>query len=137
MPHMPLNRDFLVSLVSSALLFALAAPLGAAQPDAGALELYKARLLQTGSRLRTYPEEAYAQKLEGTAVVTLGVDAKGRLTRLTLEKSSGHRVLDEHAIGMLEKAVPAVEVPINLRNIAFTIQVVVVFAMPAPPSKVG
>ena len=70
-------------------------------------------------------------------MVTLGVDAKGKLTRLTLEKSSGHRVLDEHAIGMLEKAVPAVEVPINLRNIAFTIQVVVVFAMPAPPGKVG
>ncbi len=101
-----------------------------AEPDRSAIELYGIRLLQSGSRLRNYPEEAYREKLAGTAVVGLAIDADGRLERQALLRSAGHAVLDEHAMAMLAKAVPATEIPANLRNTAFTIQVTVVFALP-------
>ena len=102
----------------------------AVEPDASALELYGIRLIQTGSRLRNYPEEALRDKLSGTAVVALAIGADGKLGRQTLLRSAGHAVLDEHAMAMLVKAVPETEIPANLRNTAFTIQVSVVFALP-------
>ena len=105
-------------------------PAAGAEPDRIALELYGIRLLQTGSRLRNYPEEAFREKLEGTAVVALAIGADGKLDRQMLLRSAGHAVLDEHAMAMLSRAVPATEIPANLRNTAFTIQVSVVFALP-------
>lgn len=101
-----------------------------AEPDRTSLELYGIRLLQTGSRLRSYPEAAYRDKLSGTAVIVLLIDAAGRLDRQQLLRSSGHTVLDEHAMAMLARAVPVTEIPSNLNDTAFTIQVSVVFALP-------
>lgn len=120
------------SLIASLVLACLLLPLAAAgaEPDRSALELYGIRLLQTGSRLRNYPEEAFREKLAGTAVVALAIGADGKLDRQTLLRSAGHAVLDEHAMAMLARAVPATEIPTNLRNTAFTIQVSVVFALP-------
>ena len=105
-------------------------PAAGAEPDASALELYGIRLIQTGSRLRNYPEEAFREKLSGTAVVALAIGADGKLAQQTLLRSAGHAVLDEHSMAMLAKAVPDTEIPANLRNTAFTIQVSVVFALP-------
>lgn len=105
--------------------------------DPAAIELYKARLLQTGARLRAYPAEAYAQQLSGTVLLTISVSADGQLTRNVLAQSSGHRILDEHALALIEKAVPATQLPLGLRDTAFTIQVAVVFALPRVPDKLG
>ena len=119
--------------ITASLVLACLLQLGAAagaEPDRSALELYGIRLLQTGSRLRNYPEEAFREKLSGTAVVALAIGADGKLDRQLLLRSAGHAVLDDHAMAMLARAVPATEIPTNLRNTAFTIQVSVVFAFP-------
>ena len=108
----------------------LCSPAGSAEPDRSALELYGLRLLQTGSRLRSYPQEAVRDQLSGTAVVELSLDAQGRLERQRLVRSSGHATLDSHALAMLARAVPETEIPTTLGNTAFTIQVAVVFALP-------
>ncbi|OFZ98567.1 MAG: hypothetical protein A3H35_18990 [Betaproteobacteria bacterium RIFCSPLOWO2_02_FULL_62_17] len=120
-------------LRTASLVVACLLPLGTAagaEADRSALELYGIRLLQTGSRLRNYPEEAFREKLSGTAVVALAIGADGKLDRQLLLRSAGHAVLDDHAMAMLARAVPATEIPTNLRNTAFTIQVSVVFALP-------
>jgi protein TonB len=120
-------------LIVARLALVLIFPLGpvlAAEPDPAALELYGIRLLQSGSRLRSYPEEAVRDKLSGTAVISLSLGANGQLSRQQLQKSSGHTVLDEHAMAMLSRAVPVTEIPTNLTGTAFTIQVSVVFALP-------
>ena len=117
------------ALLALACLLQFGAAAGA-EPDRSALELYGIRLLQTGSRLRIYPQEAFRQKLEGTAVVTLAIAADGKLDRQVLLRSTGHAVLDDHAMAMLARAVPATEIPANLKDTAFTIQVSVVFALP-------
>ncbi len=122
-----LNR--VIALLAFACLLQFGPAVGA-EPDSSALELYGIRLLQTGSRLRNYPEEAFREKLAGTAIVALAVGVNGNLERQTLLQSTGHRILDEHAMAMLAKAVPATEIPANLRTTAFTIQVSVVFALP-------
>lgn len=122
-----------VGLPVAALAFACVlhfGPAAGAEPDPVALELYGIRLVQTGSRLRNYPEEAFREKLSGTSSITLAVGANGTLERQTLLRSAGHTILDQHAMAMLARAVPVTEIPANLRNTAFTIQVSVVFALP-------
>lgn len=57
-----------------------------------------------GARLRTrvappphYPSLALRRKLEGTVTLRVLVAADGRASEVTIERSSGHRVLDEAA----------------------------------------
>ena len=118
------------ALVLVLVLACLLPPAAAAEPDRSALELYGIRLLQTGSRLRSYPEEAFREKLSGSAIVELSIGTDGKLDRQMLRRSTGHALLDEHAMAMLAKAVPSTAIPANLRDTAFTIQVTVVFALP-------
>jgi TonB family protein len=132
---LPAARAWIAAMLALAACLAQS-PAAMAQDD-GAIELYKARLLQTGSRLRAYPAEAYTQKLSGTVLLTVSISAKGQLARNQLAKSSGHRILDEHALALIEKAVPVTELPPGLRDLAFTIQVAVVFALPPTQDKLG
>lgn len=95
-----------------------------------ALELYQYRLLQAGTRLRGYPQEALAMRLEGQATILLHIDPRGVLARSTVIQSSGHRVLDQYALALLASAVPLTEIPSALQNRRFAVRVVVAFALP-------
>jgi protein TonB len=97
-----------------------------------ALELYRARLLQVGRKLGSYPQEAVARRLEGTAQVMVTIAADGTLKQHELVRSSGHGALDAHALAMVEKAVPLTEIPSALKNSQFDVLVVFVFALPRP-----
>lgn len=101
-----------------------------AQEEYSALELYQYRLLQTGARLRSYPPEAVAQRLEGTASVELIIAGNGTLTRATLTGSSGYVLLDAHALDLLAQAVPLTQTPSALQNRRFAVRVVIAFRLP-------
>ncbi|MBI4293474.1 MAG: TonB family protein [Betaproteobacteria bacterium] len=126
-----MRRLLLRALVASLLLSSVAA---AQDPDpeaiAAALQLYQYRLLQAGTKLRGYPPEAVNARLEGSASVSLHISAAGALTRRAVIQSSGHRVLDEHALALLEEAVPLTEIPLALHNRAFIVRIVVAFVLP-------
>ncbi|MBI2315476.1 MAG: TonB family protein [Betaproteobacteria bacterium] len=117
-----------------ALLAAPFLPLGAQAQEgderAAALELYRYRLLRAGTRLRGYPQEALALRLEGQTGVLLHINGQGALARSTVTRSSGHRILDEHALALLAAAVPLTEIPTALQNTDFAVRVVVAFALP-------
>jgi protein TonB len=46
----------------------------------------------------SYRAQARAQKLEGTVLLIVAVDADGRVTSASLEQSCGHAVLDHAAL---------------------------------------
>ncbi|MFW6050747.1 MAG: energy transducer TonB family protein [Myxococcota bacterium] len=52
---------------------------------------------------REYPLAARRRNLQGVAKVAIFVDAEGRITRVTLEKSSGHGLLDEAAVAAITR----------------------------------
>lgn len=99
-----------------------------------ALELYRYRLLQSGTRLRAYPPEALEQELEGTVSAELIIAGDGTLRSVTLLSSSGHAVLDQGALDLLARAVPLTEIPSTLQNKAFAIRIAIVFRLPVVPS---
>lgn len=123
-------RRALVLALLAAPLFPFAALAQEAEERAAALELYRYRLLRAGTRLRGYPQEALAQRLEGQTSVLLNIDGQGALARSTVTRSSGHRILDEHALALLAAAVPLTEIPAALQNKSFVVRVVVAFSLP-------
>jgi protein TonB len=136
-------RGLIAALLACIALAMPARAAGQEEARQAALQLYSLRLIQTGAKLKAYPEEAVRQDLTGNAVVSVEIDESGRLLRQTLVKSSGHAILDEHALAMLERAVPQTPVPFGLQNTAFRLLVTVAFVIPPrfqipfPPSSMA
>lgn len=55
------------------------------------------------NRAPDYPRRARAARMEGTAEVRVRVNAKGRVERAELVKSSGHTLLDDEAIKTVKR----------------------------------
>lgn len=73
------------------------------EPDKETLERrYFRQVKQYVTRAFTYPEEARARGLEGRVEIELVVDERGRVQSVKMLKSSGHRLLDEHALAVAE-----------------------------------
>jgi protein TonB len=123
-------RRLLLRALSASLLLSVSAAAQDAEAIGAALELYQYRLLQAGTRLRGYPPEALNSRLEGSTTVSVHISAEGALTHQAVIQSSGHRVLDEHALGLLALAVPLTEIPRALQNRAFVVRIVVAFVLP-------
>lgn len=80
------------------------------------LSSYQAKLAARLRRFRTYPAEAAARELTGTAVVTFTVNAGGAVTRASLAQSSGAAILDQAALAMVKRASPFPPIPAGLGN---------------------
>jgi protein TonB len=55
---------------------------------------------------KEYPRAARLRRIQGTAIVRLGVLADGRLAALSLARSSGHAILDDASLDMVRRAAP-------------------------------
>lgn len=62
-----------------------------------------------------YPEAARG-KLYGSLVVYLEINAEGKLERAEIQRSSGHKVLDQAALRILRMASPFAPFPDNLKS---------------------
>ena len=106
-------------------------------PEAGQraeIAKFRSRLAADVQRFRgPYPPAAREKGLEGSAVVSVAVDAESRVT-CTLKKSSGHEILDERALAVVRYAASNVPMPPGLRGIAFSTEIRLHFAL-KPPSK--
>ncbi len=95
-----------------------------------ALELYSARLLQTAMQHRGYPARALEQRLSGVADIEITIGADGKLQQKSLAGGTHHRVLDEHALQLIEQAVPITAIPSALSGHAFRVKISVNYAIP-------
>jgi len=80
-------------------------------------------------RYQKYPPVAQRRGWEGTAEVLLQIAADGKVTSITLGKSSGRSVLDEEALNMVRKASPLPPAPQDLRGRELTVTVPIVFKL--------
>jgi periplasmic protein TonB len=80
-------------------------------------------------RYQKYPPLAQRRGWEGTAEVLLQIAADGKVSRITLGKSSGRSVLDDEALNMVRRAAPLPQAPQNLRGRELTVTVPIVFKL--------
>ena len=62
-----------------------------------------------------YPEEAKARRLYGSLQLTVAIKADGEVESVEINRSSGHKVLDQAAIRIVRLAAPFERFPDNIR----------------------
>jgi protein TonB len=63
-----------------------------------------------------YPEEAKVRKLYGSLQLTVAIKADGEVESVEINRSSGHKVLDQAAIRIVRLAAPFDRFPDNIRT---------------------
>lgn len=76
---------------------------------------------------KQYPKVALLRGWQGEVVVELQLDGSGKLKSKKIIQSSGHNVLDEKALDMVDKAAPFPAPPDTLRGSSFSIKVPIPF----------
>ena len=105
------------------------APPQPAALDSGAMKGYANLLSQMIAQKKSYPRMAVMRHWEGVTELKLQIAADGKLKELSIIRSSGFSVLDEHALRMVRESQPLPEAPAALRGHDFAINVPVVFRL--------
>lgn len=70
-----------------------------------------------------YPDQARREKLSGTLILDVAINAKGELLNIDLRQSSGHQVLDDAARRIVKLAAPYAPFPAKLKQEADVIHI--------------
>ena len=103
------------------------------QAGDGSAKLIKADYLTALSaalaQARRYPRAARRRGLTGTGVLRLTVSRSGALASWQLERSTGHRLLDEEIAALLGRAAPFPAFPEGMTGDSITLRVPVAFML--------
>lgn len=78
------------------------------------MEAWRAKVERIGNI--NYPDEARRNKLSGILRMTVALNADGTINEITVDKSSGHQVLDDAALHIVRLASPYAAFPDNIRK---------------------
>ena len=73
------------------------------------MEAWRAKVERVGNL--NYPEEARRRRLAGQLVLDVALNPDGKINQITIRRSSGHKVLDDAAIRIVELAAPYAPFP--------------------------
>lgn len=93
------------------------------------LSSYGDTLARFLAQYQHYPRIAQLRRWEGKVQLKVFVAKKGTITNVVVAESSGHEVLDQQAIEMVNRANPLPNMPEGLQGREFTILVPVVFRL--------
>lgn len=77
------------------------------------MEAWRAKVERVGNL--NYPEEARRRKISGRLVLDVALNPDGKINQITIRRSSGHKVLDDAAIRIVELAAPYAPFPEAIR----------------------
>lgn len=78
------------------------------------MEAWRAKVERIGNL--NYPEEAKQRKLSGALVLDVALDPDGSVNTISVKRPSGHKVLDDAALRIVELAAPFAPFPENIRR---------------------
>jgi protein TonB len=73
------------------------------------MEAWRAKVERIGNL--NYPDEARRKHLSGSLVLNVAINADGSVREITVRRSSGHQVLDDAAVRIVELAAPFARFP--------------------------
>lgn len=100
---------------------------GASAEVVDGLRGYRLAVATQARRYKRYPTQATASGWAGSADIRLEVGRDGRPRATTVARSSGHEVLDQAALAMIDAGALRARVPDSLRGQAFAVVLPVVF----------
>ena len=78
------------------------------------MEAWRAKVERVGNL--NYPEEARRRNISGQLVLDVALNPDGKINQITIRRSSGHKVLDDAAIRIVELAAPYAPFPEAIRT---------------------
>jgi len=78
------------------------------------VENWRQRIEEVGTR--NYPQEARRLHIFGSMMITVSIKADGSVEKVEIERSSGHRVLDQAAVRIVDLAGPFSPFPVAVRS---------------------
>jgi len=111
---------------------AAAPPAAAAQPApaapspaaaAAATASWQGQILAHLNRFKRYPAEAQMRRHQGVAYLRFTLNRAGKVLRFTLQRGSGHELLDQEALALIERAQPLPPPPPELARETFELVV--------------
>lgn len=78
------------------------------------MEAWRAKVERVGNI--NYPDEARKQKLSGSLILDVALNPDGSIHQITIRRSSGHKVLDDAAVRIVNLAAPYAPFPENIRK---------------------
>lgn len=91
---------------------------------------WQASLLARLEKFKHYPSAAMADGQKGVPLISFTMNRLGRVVQTTLEKSSGHRLLDDEALSLPQRAQPLPAPPETVRGTLIRLTVPVEFTIP-------
>ena len=81
------------------------------------------------ARRKRYPQEARRVGQEGTPSVRFTVDRRGRVSNVSIVRSSGHELLDQATVELVQRAAPFPAMPRSMQRDAITITLPIEYAL--------
>ncbi len=78
------------------------------------MEAWRAKVERVGNL--NYPDQARRQKLSGSLILDVALNKDGSINRITIRRSSGHAILDNAAIRIVELSAPFAPFPDYIRE---------------------
>ena len=78
------------------------------------MEAWRSKVERVGNL--NYPEAARKRKLSGSLILDVALNDDGSINQITVTQSSGHKILDDAAIRIVELAAPYSPFPDNIRQ---------------------
>lgn len=101
-------------------------------PDAGTLAQYRLAVISAAKRYKRYPRVAQDNNWQGRVEIRMAIGANGAISDLSVRASTGHVVLDQQALEMIERANAMAPIPPALRGKHFVVDIPVVFSLLEP-----
>lgn len=104
-------------------------PPAAESPDAGTLAQYRLAVISAARRFKRYPRVALDNNWQGKVEIRMAISASGSISALSLRTSTGHAILDEQALEMIERAKAMAQIPPALRGREFNLDIPIIFSL--------
>jgi protein TonB len=106
------------------------APAATADPRARKQEAdYFALLSAHLNRRKTYPVEARRAREQGVVTVRFTVDRDGNVSDVTLKRGSGHAILDEETLALVQRVAPMPRMPATMQRERLTLSLPIEYSL--------
>lgn len=101
----------------------------AAPADRASAQAYMRLLAAALQQQRNYPGEARKQRLQGVVAVRFTLDRAGHVLAMAIARSSGHALLDQAALAVLQRADPLPAIPPEFGQDRLTVTVPIEYSL--------
>ena len=102
---------------------------GSGRGTRDAMKAYQSQVRRKLERNKKYPQGAQARNITGVATISFTIHRNGSVSGTRLAKSSGHAILDDEVVALLQRTAPMPAIPPEIPANAISLSVPIRFSV--------